>query len=89
MVNTHPVQLRRPVRIPWLYIYSILVIIYLFFPVGIIILFSFNSTPAVSFPIRGFSLRWYIEVIESPVFQSALKNSLIVAVDKGKLVVKN
>jgi len=80
VVNTRSVQLRRPFRIPWLYLYSILVIIYLFFPIGIIVLFSFNSSPAVSFPIRGFSLRWYMEVLESPVFLAALKNSLIVAV---------
>lgn len=80
METTHPVQLRRPIRIPWLYIYAILVIIYLFFPIAIIVLFSFNSSPAVSFPIRGFSLRWYAEVLESPVFLAALKNSLIVAV---------
>jgi len=80
VVNTNTVQLRRPIRIPWLYIYSVLVIIYLFFPIGIIVLFSFNSSPAVSFPIRGFSLRWYMEVLESPVFLAALKNSLVVAV---------
>jgi ABC-type spermidine/putrescine transport system permease subunit II len=70
---------RRPIRIPWLFIYSVLVVIYLFFPVGIITLFSFNASPAVSFPIRGLSLRWYREVLVSPMFLSALKNSLIVA----------
>jgi spermidine/putrescine transport system permease protein len=71
---------RRPIRIPWLMIYSLIVILYLFFPIIIIALFSFNNSPAVSFPIRGFSLRWYVDVLGSPTFLSALKNTLIVAV---------
>jgi spermidine/putrescine transport system permease protein len=45
---------------------------------GIIILFSFNASPALSFPISGFSLRWYREVLANPVFMTALKNTLIV-----------
>lgn len=69
----------RPYRIPWLLLYSTLVVIYLFFPILIIALFSFNSSPAISFPIRGFSLRWYQELLDSQVFLSALKNSLVVA----------
>jgi spermidine/putrescine transport system permease protein len=69
----------RPLRIPWLLLYSVLVLIYLFFPILIIVLFSFNSSPAISFPIRGLSLRWYRELLASQVFLSALKNSLIVA----------
>jgi spermidine/putrescine transport system permease protein len=69
----------HPIRIPWLGIYFISVILYLFFPIAIIALFSFNSSPAISFPIRGFSLRWYQEVLASQVFISALQNSLLVA----------
>ena len=69
---------RRPVRIPWLGIYSALVLCFLFAPMGIIILFSFNGVPALSFPMRGFSLQWYQEVLVSPVFMTALKNTLIV-----------
>lgn len=79
MEQTLSIPTKRPLRIPWLSIYSLLIIIYLFFPIAIIFLFSFNSSPAVSFPIRGLSIRWYLELIESAVFLSALKNSLIVA----------
>jgi spermidine/putrescine transport system permease protein len=70
---------RRPFRIQWLKLYSILVIFYLFFPIAIITLFSFNASPAVSFPIRSLSLRWYGEILSSPNFLFALKNSLVVA----------
>ena len=71
---------KRRIHIPWLWIYAIGVIIFLFFPIGIIILFSFNSSPAVSFPISGLSLRWYREVLASPVFLSALQSSLKVSI---------
>ena len=71
---------RRPIRIPWLLIYSVGLVFYLFFPLLIIALFSFNDSPSVSFPIRGFSLRWYGEVLSSPIFISALKNTLLVGI---------
>jgi spermidine/putrescine transport system permease protein len=70
---------KRPLRIPWLLIYSIGVVIYLFFPLFIIALFSFNTSPSISFPIRGFSFVWYKAVFENPIFISSLKNSLVVA----------
>ena len=69
----------RPIRIPWLMIYCVIIVVYLFFPIFIIVLFSFNDSPALSFPIRGLSLEWYAKVLASPVFLSALKNTLIVA----------
>jgi spermidine/putrescine transport system permease protein len=78
VLKTHTTG-RRPIRIPWLMIYSGLVIAFLFFPIAIIFIFSFNETPAVSFPIRGLSLRWYGEILQSRVFLLALQNSLIVA----------
>ncbi|MFA5872380.1 MAG: ABC transporter permease [Anaerolineales bacterium] len=70
---------RRPICIPWLMIYSGCVIIFLIFPIVIILLFSFNSSPSVSFPIRGLSLHWYSEIIKSQVFLQALKNTMLVA----------
>lgn len=70
---------KRPLRIAWLKIYAILVVFFLFFPVGIIFLFSFNASPAISFPIEGLSLRWYQEVLRSPIFTAALNNSLQIA----------
>lgn len=60
-------------------IYIVLILIFLFLPIVIIILFSFNSANNLAFPISGFSLRWYIEVFESKMFLSSIKNSLFVA----------
>jgi spermidine/putrescine transport system permease protein len=54
-------------------------LLFLFVPIAVVILFSFHSTGGLSFPFRGFSLRWYREVFGSPEFRDATKNSLIVA----------
>jgi ABC-type spermidine/putrescine transport system permease subunit II len=68
----------RGFQLPWLEIISAFVLIFIFAPILIIVLFSFNDSPALSFPIRGFSFQWYITVLNSPQFRTALKNTIIV-----------
>lgn len=78
MRETAKIKRRRRLKIPWFDIFSAGVFIFLFAPILIIILFSFNDSPRLSFPITGFSLRWYVDVLNSSVFRSAVKNTLIV-----------
>lgn len=52
---------------------------FLVFPIAIITLFAFHSTPALSFPFEGLSLRWFHELLADQNFLTALKNSVIVA----------
>jgi hypothetical protein len=59
-----------------LLIYTILVFVFLFAPVALVVLFSFNQTASLTFPFHGFSLRWYQFVLSSPVYQSAIFASL-------------
>jgi ABC-type spermidine/putrescine transport system permease subunit II len=54
-------------------------LLFLFVPIGVVVLFSFHSTGGLSFPFRGFSLRWYEQVFGSPEFRDASLNSLVVA----------
>lgn len=56
-----------------------LIMAFLFAPVVLVVLFSFNSAPSTSFPIDGLSLRWYEQLSHSSVFWTALKNSLVAA----------
>lgn len=60
-------------------IYIILVLVFLFMPIFIIILFSFNDANNLSFPMNGLSLRWYIELINNRQFINSLRNSVLVA----------
>ncbi len=66
-------------RINWLALYTGGIMIFLFSPVLLIVIFSFHSSPSLSFPIEGFSLRWYREAINRSDLWPALKNSLVVA----------
>lgn len=54
--------------------------VFLVAPILSVIPLSFNSEPFFSYPLAGFSLRWYQEFFGSPEWQLALRNSLIVAV---------
>jgi spermidine/putrescine transport system permease protein len=70
---------KRKFRMSWLTLYTVSVVIFLFLPVLLIVLFSFHRTPSLSFPFEGFSLRWYREAINRSDLLPALKNSLVVA----------
>ena len=58
--------------------YLILVFGILYLPILTLILFSFNSVNSTA-NFEGFSLRWYIELFNSPDAFAALRNSLILA----------
>jgi len=58
---------------------GILGYVFLYTPILILIIFSFNSSRFVS-DWEGFSFRWYGELFRDAAMMAALKNSLIVAV---------
>jgi len=62
-----------------LLIYTALVFAFLFAPVLMVVLFSFNRTAALTFPFEGWSLRWYRAVFASSDYRSAVAASLKVA----------
>ena len=57
-----------------------LILAFLVLPTLIIIPFSFNAEPYFSYPIPGYSLRWYQEFFASDAWRGSLLNSLIVAI---------
>lgn len=64
----------------FLHLFCGAVLVFLMLPVLVIIPLSFNSGSFLTYPLDGFSLRWYQEIFHSggPWLES-LKNSLIVA----------
>lgn len=55
-----------------------LVLAFLILPILVIVPLSFSSGTFLTFPLPGFSLRWYEAVATSEPWRSAAKNSLIV-----------
>ncbi|KWV41809.1 ABC transporter permease [Rhizobium altiplani] len=58
---------------------SILVLAFLYVPIAILVMFSFNDSAVTSFPLSGFTLRWYQAFLSNGQMLAALKNSLLVA----------
>ena len=66
-------------RIPTLQIYSLLALLFLFLPVIMLIILSFNSNTTGVFPLKGFTLDWYAKAFENKIIWPALRNSVVVA----------
>ena len=78
-VKERSFKLRIPISLPWLQIYSALAILFLFLPIIMIILFSFNSAFTGVFPLTGFTLHWYREALKKKILWDALQNSIYIA----------
>ncbi|MFK7859251.1 MAG: ABC transporter permease [Granulosicoccus sp.] len=59
-------------------LYAATVYIFLYFPIGIIVLFSFNAGRHAS-DFTGLSVKWYGKLFSSPFVTDALNTSLLVA----------
>lgn len=72
-----------PLGRSWHYGFRILcglILTFLIVPVLVIIPLSFNAEPYFTYPMPGFSLRWYVDFLTHDVWSLAIKNSLVVAV---------
>jgi spermidine/putrescine transport system permease protein len=56
-----------------------LLVAFLYAPIVILIIFSFNDSEIVSFPWLGFTTRWYSQFLQEPTLLGALRTSLLVA----------
>src|SRR3990172_9747968 len=71
-----------PVERAWYYVFRAicaLVFLFLVAPILVIIPLSFNAEPYFTYPMPDLSMRWYEEFFTSERWQTALKNSVIVA----------
>lgn len=71
--------------LPWLYLAAAFAFIYL--PVGVLVLFSFQDGTLPVPPFVGPSLRWYAGVLSDDDLTSALLNSVVVAAGQGAVAV--
>lgn len=59
--------------------YSAAILLFLIVPVLVIVPLSFNAGSFLSYPMAGFSLRWYQTFFNSDEWLGALGNSLLIA----------
>src|ERR1700761_5824422 len=61
--------------------WACLIYVFLFGPIVLLILLSFNKNRYGSFPITGWTFHWYSSIANSPDLQSAIKTSIRVALE--------
>lgn len=64
---------------PGLRIYAIAYLIFLYAPIILLPVFALNDSKVVSFPLSGFTFKWFGEMWSDSSLREALTNSLIVA----------
>lgn len=67
-------------RAPLLKIYAVLVYAFLYLPIVVLVLYSFNGSGVGGFPPAGWTLGWYRQLFGDAALWHSVLNSLIVAV---------
>jgi spermidine/putrescine transport system permease protein len=60
-------------------VFFALVVVFLYAPIVILLIFSFNNSDVPAFPLSGFTLHWYYEFLTNGDLRNALQTSGIVA----------
>ena len=69
------------IRLGWsaIRVVTLLAYVFLFGPVAVVVLLSFNPLEFGSFPLRGVTLRWYAQLARNPQIFAAVQTSLLLA----------
>jgi spermidine/putrescine transport system permease protein len=59
--------------------FFVLVVAFLYAPIVILLIFSFNNSAVPSFPLSGFTLHWYHQFLTNADLRAALETSAIIA----------
>ena len=57
----------------------VLVVLFLYAPIAILLVFSFNNASVPAFPLSGFTLHWYGQFIHNGDLRASLETSAIIA----------
>jgi spermidine/putrescine transport system permease protein len=60
--------------------FTVLVYLFMFAPIAIVVVLSFNASMFGGFPIEGVSLRWFVELYENEAIVRAFRTSLFLGV---------
>src|SRR6202050_974633 len=66
-------------RSPFLGAYALFVYLFLYFPIVVLVVYSFNGSGVGGFPPSGWTLNWYRQLFADASLWDAVLNSVIVA----------
>ncbi|MEN6478263.1 MAG: ABC transporter permease [Anaerolineales bacterium] len=68
----------RRLRLPSLgALYYALLAIFMYLPIVMLVVFAFNDSPLMVFPLKGFTLKWFGELGKATEMLQAARNSLV------------
>lgn len=70
---------RKPLRDHLLMASAVAALAFLYVPIIVLVVFSFNDNPVTTLPLRGFTLEWYQRALSNEQMLTAMWNSIIVA----------
>jgi len=82
-MTTLALRVAAPPRPKALATYFIVLVILLYLPLAVLLLFSFNAGTSLTFPVQHLTFHWYQRLFESPEVLRAARNSIIVALGSG------
>jgi putative spermidine/putrescine transport system permease protein len=59
---------------------TVMVLVFIYVPIGIIVLYSFNASKVATWPITEFTFDWYLKAFSDPGIRSALLTSFQAAI---------
>jgi spermidine/putrescine transport system permease protein len=60
--------------------YFVLLVLFLYLPLVLLIIFSFNDARSLAFPLSGFTTKWYAALFDTPELLEAAWNSVLLGV---------
>ena len=64
-------------------VYAIAYLIFLYAPILLLPMFAFNSGTIIAFPLKGFTLDWFGEMVANPTLRHAFANSMTIAISSA------
>jgi spermidine/putrescine transport system permease protein len=72
-------------KAPILNAYAVFYLLFLYAPILLLPIFAFNDSRVVAFPLQGFTLQWFREMLADQNLRNAARNSLIIALSVATL----
>ena len=66
---------------------SSLVVLFLYLPLAVVILYSFSAADVAMWPIEGYTLGWYGELVQDKEIQQALRLSVLIGIAAAAIAV--
>jgi len=61
------------------HIYFLILVLLLYAPILLLVIFSFNNSTQLVFPLKGFTLEWYRQLIQNRELLEAVRTSVLLA----------